>query len=159
MTSRLEKGATAPDISLPATPGDSVNLGKPNRRGHVVFFYPKDNTSGCTTEATDFTALKEAFDALNVGIIGVSRDSLKSHENFQTKHELNMPLASDEDGKACEAFGVWVEKQMYGKKYMGIERSTFLIAANGDVIEAWRKVRVKGHAQSVFDATEAWIEG
>lgn len=156
MTSRPEKGATAPDITLPATPGDSVNLGKPNNKGHVVFFYPKDNTSGCTTEAIAFTALQGAFAELGIGIIGVSKDSLKSHDNFRTKHDLTMPLASDADGTACEAYGVWVEKKMYGKTYMGIERSTFLIAADSTIAEVWRKVRVKGHAETVLDAARAW---
>lgn len=151
MTTRPEKGNSAPQITLPAIPSDEVTLGG-GQRGQVVFFYPKDNTPGCTNEAKDFTALKAEFDALGYDIIGVSKDSLKAHGNFITKQELGITLASDPDGAACEAFGVWVEKKMYGKTYMGIERSTFLISASGELEEVWRKVRVKGHAQAVLEA-------
>ncbi|MDJ0921168.1 MAG: peroxiredoxin [Henriciella sp.] len=155
MTNRPEKGDKAPDITLPATGETDINLGRPADKGHVVFFYPKDNTKGCTTEAIDFTSLKPQFEKLGFGIVGVSKDSLKSHANFQTKQSLEIPLASDPDGAACEAFGVWVEKSMYGKTYMGIERSTFLILADGTIAEAWRKVRVKGHAETVLEAAKA----
>jgi len=158
MTNRLEKGDTAPAITLPATNDQTVKLGAPQRKGHVVFFYPKDNTSGCTTEATDFTRLKAQFDRLGFAIIGVSKDSLTSHDNFRAKHDLSVILASDPDGEACEAFGVWVEKNMYGRKYMGIERATFIITADKAVAEVWRKVRVKGHADAVLAATQALIE-
>lgn len=155
MTSRPEKGDTAPQISLPATDDQTLALSPPSGKANIVFFYPKDSTKGCTTEAQDFSALKDEFAALGAEIIGVSKDSLASHDKFRAKSDLTVSLASDEDGKACEAFGVWVEKSMYGKTYMGIERSTFLIGADGTILEAWRKVRVKGHAAAVLEATQA----
>lgn len=157
MTNRLEKGATAPAITLASTGNEEVNLAAPRRKAHVIFFYPKDNTKGCTTEAKAFSTLKAEFDKLGVDIIGVSKDSLKSHDNFRAKQELTIDLASDPDGEACEAFGIWVEKNMYGRKYMGIERSTFIIMTNGEVAEAWHKVRVNGHAEAVLEATQALI--
>ncbi len=158
MTTRLEKGDTAPTLSLPATNEQTVNLGAPSGAAQIIFFYPKDNTPGCTTEAIAFTGLKAQFDALGVALIGISKDSLKSHNNFITKQNLNITLVSDADGAACEAFGVWVEKNMYGRKYMGIERSTFLILADGTVAELWRKVKVKEHAEAVLEATRAAID-
>ena len=153
MTNRPEKGDKAPNISIPVSDEESVNLAAPNGAAHVVYFYPRDNTPGCTTESIDFSNLLPDFEALGVQIIGVSKDSLKSHANFKTKKELKVILASDEDADACEKFGVWVEKNMYGKKYMGIERSTFLILADGTLAETWRKVKVKGHADAVLAAT------
>lgn len=158
MTSRPEKGDTAPVVTLAATDQQTVDLHVPSGRARVVFFYPKDNTPGCTTEAKDFTGLKSAFDKLGVDLVGVSKDSLKKHDNFRAKQDLSVTLASDEDGAACEAFGVWVEKQNYGNTYMGIERSTFLILADGSIAEVWRKVRVKGHAETVLEATRAVLE-
>lgn len=155
MTNRLEKGATAPATTLEATGNDKVNLAKPSKKAHVLFFYPKDNTKGCTIEAKAFTALKGEFDKLGVDIIGISKDSLKSHANFLTKQELSIDLASDPEGEACEAFGVWVEKNMYGRKYMGIERSTFIVLADGTIAALWRKVRVNGHAEAVLEETQA----
>jgi len=153
MTNRLEKGNTAPDVSIPISDEESVNLGRPKGAAHVVYFYPRDNTPGCTTESIDFSTLLPKFQELGIEIIGVSKDSLKSHANFKTKKELTVILASDEHADACEQFGVWVEKNMYGKKYMGIERSTFLIKSDGTVGELWRKVKVKGHAEAVFEAS------
>lgn len=153
MTSRPEKGDTAPKITLPATDDQTINLAAPSGKAHILFFYPKDSTKGCTTEAQDFTALKDQFAALGVDIIGISKDSLASHDKFRTKSELSVTLAADEDGAACEGFGVWVEKSMYGKTYMGIERSTFIVLADGTIAEAWRKVRVKEHAATVLEAT------
>ena len=153
MTNRPEKGDKAPSVTIPISDEESVNLGTPEGKGHIVYFYPRDNTPGCTTESIDFSALKPEFEALGVQIIGVSKDSLKSHANFKTKKELTVILASDEDSDACEQFGVWVEKNMYGKKYMGIERSTFIILADGSIADVWRKVKVKGHAQAVLEAT------
>jgi peroxiredoxin Q/BCP len=153
MTNRPEKGDKAPSVTIPISDEESVNLGAPEGKGHIVYFYPRDNTPGCTTESIDFSALKPEFEALGVQIIGVSKDSLKSHANFKTKKELTVILASDEDSDACEQFGVWVEKNMYGKKYMGIERSTFIILADGSIADVWRKVKVKGHAQAVLEAT------
>jgi len=158
MTNRLEKGGTAPAITLPAIVRETVNLAAPVAKGHVIFFYPKDNTKGCTTEAIAFSALKSEFDALGVEIIGVSKDSLKSHTNFRTKHDLTVTLASDPDGLACEGFGVWVEKNLYGRKYMGIQRSTFLVMADGTIAEAWHKVRVAGHAEAVLETTQAVLK-
>lgn len=152
MTNRLEKGDKAPNVTIPVSDEESVNLGAPEGAAHVVYFYPRDNTPGCTTESIDFSALLPKFQALGVEIIGVSKDSLKSHDKFKTKKELTVSLASDEHADACEQFGVWVEKNMYGKKYMGIERSTFIVKADGTIAELWRKVKVKGHADAVFEA-------
>ncbi|MFN3212002.1 MAG: peroxiredoxin [Henriciella sp.] len=151
MTNRPEKGDKAPTVTIPVSDEESVNLGAPEDKAHVVYFYPRDNTPGCTTESIDFSARLADFQALGVQIIGVSKDSLKSHANFKTKKELTVRLASDENDDACEQFGVWVEKNMYGKKYMGIERSTFLILADGSIAELWRKVKVKGHAEAVLE--------
>ena len=153
MTNRPEKGDKAPKISIPVSDEESVNLGAPSGAAHVVYFYPRDNTPGCTTESIDFSNLLPDFEALGVQIIGVSKDSLKSHANFKSKKELTVILASDEHADACEQFGVWVEKNMYGKKYMGIERSTFIVSADGTLAEIWRKVKVKGHADAVLAAT------
>ena len=155
MTTRPEKGDKAPNVTLPATGAAEINLGRPAEKGHVVFFYPRDNTPGCTTESQDFSALKSEFEALGVSIVGVSKDSMKSHDKFIEKKDLTVPLASDEEADASEQFGVWVEKNMYGKKYMGIERSTFLIASDGTILEAWRKVKVKEHGQAVLAAARA----
>jgi len=153
MTNRPEKGDKAPNVTIPVSDEESVNLSAPAGTAHVIYFYPRDNTPGCTTESIDFSSLKPEFEALGVQIIGVSKDSLKSHANFKTKKDLTVVLASDENNDACEQFGVWVEKNMYGKKYMGIERSTFLVLANGEIAEVWRKVKVKGHAQAVLEAS------
>ena len=116
----------------------------------IIYFYPKDDTPGCTSEAINFSALKKKFEKLNVFIIGISKDTLKKHKKFKEKHNLKIELASDEDGKICEKFGVWVEKSMYGKKYMGIERSTFLFNENLELISAWNKVKVKGHVEDIY---------
>ena len=117
----------------------------------VVYFYPKDDTPGCTKEALEFSNLKNDFDKKNVNIIGVSKDSIEKHQKFISKYKLNLNLASDEDLKICETFKVWVEKSMYGKKYMGIERSTFLFDENLQLIKSWRKVKVNGHAEEVLN--------
>lgn len=154
MTTRLEKGMAAPKVSLPCTPGETITLGATGN-GLVVFFYPKDNTPGCTSEAKDFTAAKADFENLGFSIVGVSKDSLKQHDNFIAKQALDIGLASDVEGEACEAYGVWVEKNMYGKKYMGIERSTFLVSADGIILEMWRKVKVKGHVNEVLGVARA----
>ena len=158
MTNRPEKGDKAPKVTIPVSDEESVNLGAPKGAAHVVYFYPRDNTPGCTTESIDFSSLLPKFEALGVQIIGVSKDSLKSHANFKIKKELTVILASDEESDACEQFGVWVEKNMYGKKYMGIERSTFLVQADGTIAATWRKVKVKGHAAAVFAATREILE-
>lgn len=149
MTAPLSAGDAAPALNLDTTAGP-VTLPPAGGRGLILFFYPKDNTPGCTTEAKAFTEMKAEFDAKGFDIVGVSRDSLASHEKFIEKQALAIPLASDEDGAACEAFGVWKEKNMYGRKFMGIERSTFAIGSDGMIIECWRKVRVKGHVEKVL---------
>jgi len=151
-------GQSAPDFTLPATDGIVGNNESTlsSLRGNIVvlFFYPKDMTPGCTTEAIAFSALKKDFDAHSVKIIGISKDSLARHDKFIAKHALNMTLVADEAGIACEAYGVWVLKKLYGREYMGIERSTYLIDADSKIAQIWRKVRVKGHAEAVLDAVK-----
>lgn len=148
----LKPGDAAPDFSMPGS-GDSGTLHLSDYAGKylVLYFYPKDNTPGCTTEALDFTAQKSAFNALNAEIIGVSRDSLKKHDNFIAKKELGIVLGADLEGKVTEDYGVWVEKSMYGKTYMGIQRATFLIGPDRKLVEVWPKVRVKGHVDEVLE--------
>ena len=144
----------APDFELPTDEG-KVQLSQLRGRRVVIFFYPKDDTSGCTAEARDFSALSDAFAAAGAAVIGVSPDSPASHARFRKKHDLAMPLASDEDKSVLDAYGVWVEKSMYGRKYMGVERSTFLIGADGKIAKVWRKVKVPGHAEAVLEAVQA----
>ena len=151
MSAAIKPGDASPSLTLPASGETTIRIPPQNGRGLVLFFYPKDNTPGCTTEAKEFSARKAEFASKGYDIVGVSRDSLASHAKFIEKQELEVTLASDESGAACKAFGVWVEKKMYGKVFMGIERSTFLIDASGNVLEAWRKVRVKGHVQDVLE--------
>jgi peroxiredoxin Q/BCP len=150
----INEGDTAPSITVTASDGSSTNLASPAQTV-VLYFYPKDDTSGCTREAQDFTALASDFAKAGVKVIGASRDSMKKHEKFIGKYDLAVPLASDEDGRISDAFGTWVEKSMYGRKYMGMERSTFIIGADGRVLKAWRKVKVPGHAQEVLEAAKA----
>ncbi|CAA9493966.1 MAG: Thiol peroxidase, Bcp-type [uncultured Sphingomonas sp.] len=144
----IGQGDTAPAAMLQAG-GETIDLASPGRP-LVLYFYPKDDTSGCTREAQDFTALADEFAAAGVKVVGVSRDPQKSHDKFTAKYELTIPLASDEDGRISEAFGTWVEKSMYGRKYMGMERATYLINGDGTVLKMWRKVKVPGHAQEVL---------
>lgn len=153
--SELAEGSPAPDFTLSTAGGGSVTLSALRGKPVVVYFYPKDDTSGCTKEAIDFSCLKHEFDAIGVPVIGVSPDSVKSHEKFQAKHELGVVLAADEARDAIEAFGVWAEKSMYGRKYMGVDRSTFLIDADGNIAKAWLKVKVPGHAEAVLAAAKA----
>ena len=141
----------APDFTLPGTSGD-VTLSDLRGQKVVLFFYPRDDTSGCTKENEAFTALQAEFDAAGTKLFGISKDSLKSHEKFMVKKSLTVPLLSDENSDVCEKFGVWKEKSMYGKTYMGIERSTFLIDAEGRIAQEWRKVKVPGHAEAVLEA-------
>ncbi len=148
-------GNTAPDIKLPDQSGKSVQLSKLKGRIVVVYFYPKDDTSGCTVEAKDFSCLIGAFKAAGAMLIGISPDSAASHTKFIAKHELGLQLLADEEKKAATAYGVWVEKSMYGKKYMGVERSTFLIDKAGRVAKSWQKVKVPGHADEVLAAVKA----
>ena len=151
MTS-LAIGDTAPTISLPRDGGDLVNLSDFSGKNVVLYFYPRDDTPGCTKEAIGFTEKLDEFTDLNTVILGVSKDTVKKHDKFVTKHELKIGLLSDEEGNVCERYGVWVEKNMYGKKSMGVERATYLIAADGKIAQIWRKVKVPGHVDAVLEA-------
>ena len=151
----IEEGQQAPEFHLPRDGGESFGLAEAQGRNVVLYFYPKDDTSGCTLEAVDFTALVGDFAAANTTVVGVSKDSVKSHEKFRAKHGLEVVLLSDETGEVCERYGVWVEKSMYGRKYMGIERATFLIDTSGRIRRIWRKVKVQGHAAAVLEAARA----
>lgn len=148
-------GEQAPDFTLPRDGGGEITLSALKGTKVVLYFYPRDNTPGCTTEALDFSARAADFAAAGTTVIGISRDSVASHDRFCSKHGLRIVLASDVDGQTCEAWGVWVEKTLYGKTSMGIERSTFLIDAQGQVAEVWRKVKVKDHAEKVLEAARA----
>ncbi|MFA7440687.1 MAG: peroxiredoxin [Sphingomonadaceae bacterium] len=149
----LEPGHAAPAFTL-ETPEGPVSLSDFAGRKLVLWFYPKDDTSGCTSEAKDFTALVDDFAAIGVAVLDVSKDSIAKHVKFIEKHDLKVQLASDPDGETLEAYGVWVEKSMYGRKYMGIERSTFLIGPDGRILNVWRKVKVPGHAAAVLKAAQ-----
>ncbi|CUX16184.1 MULTISPECIES: thioredoxin-dependent thiol peroxidase [Agrobacterium] len=150
----LTIGGPAPDFTLPRNGEGTVTLSKLQGKAVILYFYPKDDTSGCTAEAIDFSALGGEFEAANAVVIGISPDSVKSHDKFAAKHSLSVMLASDEERKVLEAYGVWKEKSMYGKKYMGVERTTFLVAPNGKIAEIWNKVKVAGHAQAVLEAVK-----
>lgn len=150
----ISEGDKAPSVTVTASDGRSVNPSAPGQP-LVLYFYPKDDTSGCTREAQDFTALAPDFEKAGIRVVGVSRDSMKSHERFIGKYGLAVPLISDVDGGISDAFGTWVEKSMYGRKYMGMERATYLIGADGQVLRAWRKVKVPGHAEEVLRAAKA----
>ena len=149
----INEGEKAPAITVAASDGSSVDLASPGQP-LVLYFYPKDDTSGCTREAQDFTALAADFAKAGVKVIGVSRDPMKAHEKFIGKYDLAVPLVSDEDGRISDAFGTWVQKSMYGRKYMGMERATYLIGADGLVLRAWRKVKVPNHAREVLSAAQ-----
>ena len=151
----LETGDTAPDFTLPASGGGTIKLSELQGQKVVLYFYPKDDTSGCTKEACSFSENISAFNQIKAKVIGVSRDSVASHDKFISKYGLKFPLVSDEDGKVCEAYGIWNEKSMYGNKYMGIDRSTFLIGEDGKIINIWNKVKVDGHTEDVMKAIEA----
>lgn len=148
-------GSKAPPFSLPVTGGRTVTLDGLKGRKVVLYFYPKDDTSGCTLEAQNFQALKAEFAAADTEIVGVSPDSLKSHDKFRAKYDLDFTLASDEATAMLQAYGVWVEKSMYGRKYMGVERTTVLIDRDGAVAQVWPKVKVQGHAEEVLGAARA----
>ena len=147
----IDEGGKAPALTMTTSDGESIDLANPGGP-LVVYFYPKDDTTGCTREAQDFTALAAEFAALGATVIGVSKDTVKKHDRFKAKYDLAVTLASDEDGAACEAWGVWVQKKLYGREYMGIERATFLIDAEGRVAKAWRNVKVADHAVAVLEA-------
>jgi len=151
----LEEGQTAPDFTLPRDGGGEVTLSALRGRPVVLYFYPRDDTSGCTKEALAFTEALPRFEAAGAAVFGISKDTLAAHGKFRDKHGLGVPLLSDSDSDVCERYGVWVEKSMYGKKYFGIERTTFLIDPQGRVARAWRKVKVSGHAEAVLEAVEA----
>lgn len=151
----LAIGSAAPDFTLTADDGRSVSLRDFAGKRVVLYFYPKDDTPGCTQESCDFRDTLSDFSALDAGVLGVSKDSLKSHGAFRDKYGLTFPLLSDPDGAVCAAYGVWAEKSMYGKKYFGIERSTFLIGADGKILALWRKVSVPGHVAAVRAALQA----
>jgi peroxiredoxin Q/BCP len=150
---KIAEGAAAPDFTIESA-GGPIRLADFAGKTFVLYFYPKDDTTGCTTEAKDFSALKPEFEKAGVAVIGASKDSLKSHEKFAGKYGLAVPLAADPEGKTVEAFESWVEKKLYGREYMGIDRSTFLIK-DGVIQRIWRKVKVAGHAQAVLDAAKA----
>lgn len=153
-TKALE-GEKAPEFTLPTDTDGSVSLSALASKPVIVYFYPKDDTSGCTKEAIAFSEHKDAFAALGATIIGISPDSPAKHDKFKAKYDLTIMLAADEEKTVAEAYGVWVEKSMYGKKYMGVERSTFLVDGSGTIARAWRKVKVPGHVEEVLEAAKA----
>ena len=151
----VDAGDRAPDFKLPTDGGGHFSLSALKGKTVVLYFYPKDDTSGCTKEAIGFRDALAAFEAAGAMVIGVSKDSVARHDRFKAKYDLNFPLVSDEDGTLCAAYGVWVEKSMYGRKYMGIERATFLIDGDGRIARVWRKVKVPGHVDEVLAAARA----
>ncbi len=156
MSSKLDAGDTMPDVTMETPDGGSVKVSDYAGQKLVLFFYPKDNTPGCTTEAKDFTALKPEFDKAGVALLGVSKDSARKHQNFIAKHDLKTPLATDaEDNGLSDQIGIWTEKKNYGRTYMGMVRTTYLIDADGKIARVWNKVRVKGHAEEVLAAAQA----
>jgi peroxiredoxin len=155
MTETLHSGSRAPDFDLPADGGGRARLKDFAGRKVVLYFYPKDDTSGCTKEALEFTSNAAAFAAAGAVVVGVSKDNVASHDKFKVKHGLDLTLGADVDGAVVEAYGVWVEKSMYGKAYMGIDRSTFLIDGQGVIQQVWRKVKVPGHVAEVLKAAQA----
>ncbi len=155
MTNAPTAGDKAPEFILATDSDGTISLGSFAGRKLVLYFYPKDDTPGCTTEGKDFSALAADFAAAGTAIVGVSRDSVAAHAKFRAKHGLAISLGADDAGTVTESYGVWVEKSMYGKKYMGIERATFLIDASGTIARAWHKVKVPGHAPDVLVAAQA----
>ncbi|MBF9050702.1 redoxin domain-containing protein [Roseobacter sp. HKCCD9010] len=151
----LDIGSPAPDFTLPRDGGGEVTLSAAQPKPVVLYFYPKDDTPGCTKEAIAFTGLAAKFEAAGAMIIGISKDTVAKHDKFIAKHDLGIALVSDAESDTCERYGTWVEKNMYGKKYMGIERATFLIGGDGKIAQIWRKVKVPGHAEAVLEAVRA----
>jgi thioredoxin-dependent peroxiredoxin len=151
----LSPGQDAPQFELPRDGGGTLTLSALRGKAVVLYFYPKDDTSGCTAEAIDFSALKADFEKAGAVVIGMSPDSAKKHDKFKAKHGLSIDLVADEERKAIEAYGVWAEKSMYGRKYMGVERTTFLIDRDGKIARVWPKVKVPGHAAEVLEAVRA----
>jgi peroxiredoxin Q/BCP len=152
--SDLKPGDAAPAFDLPTDGAGRVTLAELKGKTIVLYFYPKDDTSGCTTEAIGFSEMRQQFDDAGAVVIGVSKDSPTSHDKFKSKHDLTIKLASDESGEMLERYGVWVEKSMYGRKYMGIDRATFLIGPDGAIKQVWRKVKVPGHVAEVLKAVK-----
>ncbi|KRE13070.1 hypothetical protein ASE66_21675 [Bosea sp. Root483D1] len=148
----MNEGIPAPDFTLPTDGGGSLTLSSLRGRKVVLYAYPQDDTTSCTNEALSFDALRDDFAAAGTTVIGISPDSVKRHDKFKQKYDLKLTLVSDEHRQAIEAYGLWVEKQLYGRHYMGVERSTFLIDAAGKIVRVWAKVRVKGHAEAVLAA-------
>jgi len=155
MATDLSAGDKAPAFTLPLDGDGKAALKDYKGQALVLYFYPKDDTSGCTKQAIGFSAHKKAFEKAGAAILGVSRDTVAKHDKFKAKHDLSIALGSDEAGKVTEAYGVWVEKSMYGRKYMGIERATFLIDPKGKIARVWRKVKVPGHVEEVLEAVKA----
>jgi peroxiredoxin Q/BCP len=155
MSATLKAGDKAPDFDLPASGAPKIKLSALKGKKVVLYFYPKDDTSGCTKEAMEFNALRGQFQAAGTEIVGISADGIASHDKFRKKYDLAFPLVSDEDKGMLEAYGVWVEKSMYGKKYMGIERTTVLVDPQGRIARIWPKVKVPGHAEEVLEAAKA----
>ena len=152
MAAALQPGDKAPEFDLPSDEGGDIRLEALKGKTVVLYFYPKDDTTGCTSEAKAFSALKPEFDGIGAVVVGVSKDPVKSHARFRAKHALTVRLGADAEGRTVEDYGVWVEKSLYGRKYMGIERATFLIDRDGILRRVWRKVSVKGHAKAVLAA-------
>ncbi|MCW3835849.1 peroxiredoxin [Sphingomonas canadensis] len=155
----IEEGDKIPAVELLGSDGNAIALRDRAGSPFVLYFYPKDDTSGCTREAQDFSALLPEFTALGATVLGVSKDGAIKHQKFIAKYDLTVPLATDTDDRAMEAFGVWVEKQLYGKRYMGIDRSTFLFDAEGRLARSWRRVKVPGHAIDVLEAVRELAAG
>jgi len=151
----LNEGDKAPDVKLDLPDGSSTSISAEAGKTLILYFYPKDDTPGCTTEAQAFSALADDFAAAGASVIGVSKDNAARHTKFIGKHGLKLRLASDNDGSVCEAYGTWIEKTLYGRAYMGIDRATFLIDKDGQIARIWRKVKVKGHAEEVLAAAQA----
>ncbi|MBB3143826.1 peroxiredoxin Q/BCP [Phyllobacterium trifolii] len=151
----LDIGSTPPDFTLPRDGGGTITLSGLRGKPVVLYFYPKDDTSGCTQEAIEFSGLRPQFEKLGAKVIGMSPDPVKKHDKFKTKHDLKVDLVADEDKAIIEAYGLWVEKSMYGRKYMGVERTTYLIDSAGKIAKIWNKVKVPGHAAEVLEATKA----
>jgi len=151
----LDTGTPAPDFTLPQDGGDDVTLSHLRGKAVVLYFYPRDDTSGCTKQAIAFTGHLAEFEAAGAVIYGISKDTVAKHGKFRTKHDLGVGLLSDAESDVCERYGVWVEKSMYGKTYLGIERATFLIGADGQIAQVWHKVKVPGHAEAVLKAVQA----
>ena len=154
-TPELKGGDRAPTFKMASDGGGQISCASLKGKPYVLYFYPKDDTSGCTKEAIGFSGAKKRFDALGITVIGVSKDSIASHERFKAKHKLTITLASDPETATAEAFGTWVEKSLYGRKYMGMERATFLVGADGKIVRIWRKVKVPGHVEEVLAAAKA----